>query len=89
MKLITIQQRGGGGLPNLLQYYNRGGGVHWDPKFVLRNKWTAPNLDLLDIEDGGDLILMMVVIALVLVMSMTTSNIDKELQNSLNISSFC
>ena len=27
----------------LLQYYNRGGGVYLDPKFVLRNKWTAPN----------------------------------------------
>ena len=26
----------------LLQYYNRGGGVYRDPKFVLRNKWTAP-----------------------------------------------
>ena len=24
-------------------YYNRGGGVYRDPKFVLRNKWTAPN----------------------------------------------
>ena len=47
------------------------------------------NLDLLDIEDGGDLILMMVVIVMVLIMSMTTSNIDKELQNSLNILSFC
>ena len=35
----------GGGLPNLLQYYNRGGGVYWDPKFVLRNKWTAPYVD--------------------------------------------
>ena len=32
----------GGGLPNLLHYYNRGGGVYRDPKFVLRNKWTAP-----------------------------------------------
>ena len=31
-----------GGLPNLLQYYNRGGGVYRDPKLVLRNKWTAP-----------------------------------------------
>ena len=30
----------GGGLPNLLQYYN-GGGPR-DPKFVLRNIWTAP-----------------------------------------------
>ena len=47
------------------------------------------NRDLLEIEEGGDLILMMVVIAMVLVMSMTTSNIDKELQNSLNILSFC
>ena len=47
------------------------------------------NLDLLEIEDGGDLILMMVVIVMVLVMSMTTSNIDKELQYSLNILSFC
>ena len=26
----------------MLQYYNRGGGVDLDPKFVLRNKWTAP-----------------------------------------------
>ena len=32
----------GWGLPNLSQYYNRGGGVYRDPKFVLRNKWTAP-----------------------------------------------
>ena len=32
----------GGGRPNLLQYYNRGGRVYWDPNFVLRNKWTAP-----------------------------------------------
>ena len=38
---ITREGRGGG-LPNLLQYYNRGGGVYRDPKFVLRNKWTAP-----------------------------------------------
>ena len=29
------------GLPDLLQYYN-GGGVSRDPKFVLRNIWTAP-----------------------------------------------
>ena len=36
--------RGGGGLPNLLQYYNRGGGVYRDLKFVLRNKWTTPNV---------------------------------------------
>ena len=50
-QIITILQRGGyrnllqyykgGGLPNLLQYYK--GGVSWDPKFVLRNIWTAPN----------------------------------------------
>ena len=38
-KFITILH--GGGLPNLLQYYN-GGGVSRDPKFVLRNIWTAP-----------------------------------------------
>ena len=25
-----------------VQYYNRGGGVYRDPKFVLRNRWTAP-----------------------------------------------
>ena len=31
---------GGGGLPDLLQYYN-GGGASRDPKFVLRNIWTA------------------------------------------------
>ena len=41
-KFITILP-GGGGLANLLQYYNRGGGVYRDPNFVLRNKWTAPN----------------------------------------------
>ena len=50
-QIITILHRGGyqnllqyymgGGLPNLLQYYN-GGGVSRDPKFVLRNIWTAP-----------------------------------------------
>ena len=50
--IISILHRGifsiyysitwGGGLPNILQYYNRGGGVYRDPKFVLRNKWTAP-----------------------------------------------
>ena len=34
---------GGGGLPNLLQYYNGEGGVSRDPKFVLRNIWMAPN----------------------------------------------
>ena len=32
----------GGGLPNLLQYYIRGGGVSWEPKVVLRNIWMAP-----------------------------------------------
>ena len=32
----------GGGLPDLLQYYKGEGGVTWDPKFVLRNIWTAP-----------------------------------------------
>ena len=31
----------GVGLPDLLQYYN-GGGASRDPKFVLRNIWTAP-----------------------------------------------
>ena len=41
MKFITILQ-GGGGLPDLLQYYKREGGVSRDPKFVLRNIWTAP-----------------------------------------------
>ena len=44
-KFITILQRGGG-LPHLLQYYN-GGGVSRDPKFVLRNIWTAPKLGAL------------------------------------------
>ena len=39
-KFITILP-GGVGLANLLQYYN-GGGVSRDPKFVLRNIWTAP-----------------------------------------------
>ena len=41
MKFITILQRGGG----FPIYYNitRGrGGVSRDPKFVLRNIWTAP-----------------------------------------------
>ena len=33
----------GGGLPDLLQYYKGEGGVSRDPKFVLRNIWTAPN----------------------------------------------
>ena len=32
----------GGGLPDLLQYYKWEGGVSRDPKFVLRNIWTAP-----------------------------------------------
>ena len=32
----------GGGLPDLLQYYKGEGGVSRDPKFVLRNIWTAP-----------------------------------------------
>ena len=32
-----------GGLPDLLQYNMCGGGVCRDPKFVLRNIWTAPN----------------------------------------------
>ena len=51
-QIITILHRGGyqnllqyymgGGLPNLLQYYN--GGVSRDPKFVLRNIWTAPKV---------------------------------------------
>ena len=35
--------KGGGGLPDLLQYYKGEGGVPRDPKFVLRNIWTAPN----------------------------------------------
>ena len=34
----------GGGLPDLLQYYKGEGGVSRDPKFVLRNIWTAPYL---------------------------------------------
>ena len=38
---ITILH-GGGGLSDLLQYYD-GGGVSRDPKFVLRNIWPAPN----------------------------------------------
>ena len=51
-RIITILHRGGyrnllqhymgGGLPDLLQYYKGEGGVSWDPKFVLRNIWTAP-----------------------------------------------
>ena len=31
--------QGGGGLPDLLQYYKGEGGVSRDPKFVLRNIW--------------------------------------------------
>ena len=41
-KFITILH-GGGGLPDLLQYYKGEGGVSRDPKFVLRNIWTAPD----------------------------------------------
>ena len=41
MQFITLLQ-GGGGLPDLLQYYKGEGGVSRDPKFVLRNIWTAP-----------------------------------------------
>ena len=41
--IITILHGGGGGLPDLLQYY-KGGGVSRDPQFVLRNIWTAPNI---------------------------------------------
>ena len=40
-KFITILH-GGGGLLNLLQYYKGGAGASRDPKFVLRNIWTAP-----------------------------------------------
>ena len=54
-QIITILHRGGviqiyynitwgGGLPDLLQYYKGEGGVSRDPKFVLRNIWTAPNV---------------------------------------------
>ena len=55
-QIITILHRGGyrnllqyymgGGLPDLLQYYKGEGGVSRDPKFVLRNIWTAPNTTL-------------------------------------------
>ena len=41
MTFITILQKGGD-LPDLLQYYKGEGGVSRDPKFVLRNIWTAP-----------------------------------------------
>ena len=55
--IITILHRGvikiyynitwGGGLPDLLQYYKgEEFGVSRDPKFVLRNIWTAPNFFL-------------------------------------------
>ena len=44
--------RGGGGLPDLLQYYKGEGGVSRDPKFVLRNIWTAPYWEYV-IEKGG------------------------------------
>ena len=53
-QIITILHRGvikiyynitWGGLPDLLQYYKGEGGVSPDPKFVLRNIWTAPNRD--------------------------------------------
>ena len=37
-----LQYYKGGGLPDLLQYYKGEGGVSRDPKFVLRNIWTAP-----------------------------------------------
>ena len=30
-------------LSNLLQYKIGGDGVYWEPKFVLHNKWMAPN----------------------------------------------
>ena len=43
MALVTNMRYGGGVFPI---YYNitigGGGGVYRDPKFVLRNKWTAP-----------------------------------------------
>ena len=44
---------GVGGLPNLSQYYNRGEGVYRDPKLVLRNKWTAPIVEMKNIKLGG------------------------------------
>ena len=43
MKFITILQRGGGGVFPIYYNITRGrGGVSRDPKFVLRNIWTAP-----------------------------------------------
>ena len=39
----VIQNGAGWGLPDLLQYNMWGGDVSRDPKFVLRNIWTAPN----------------------------------------------
>ena len=40
-----LQYYKGGGLPDLLQYYKGEGGVSRDPKYVLRNIWTAPYLN--------------------------------------------
>ena len=54
MKFITILQRGGG-LPDLLQYYKGEGGVSRDPKFVLRNIWTAPNHNIPSGNEHGSL----------------------------------
>ena len=42
IEIYYITTKGGGGLPDLLQYYKGEGGVSRDPKFVLRNIWTAP-----------------------------------------------
>ena len=41
-----LQYYMGGGLPDLLQYYKGEGGVSGDPKFVLRNIWTAPYMNV-------------------------------------------
>ena len=53
VRLDFFQYCIGGDFPNLLQYYMGGssqfitilhkGGVYCDHKFVLPNKWTAPN----------------------------------------------
>ena len=43
---------GGGGSFQILQYYIRGG-VSLDPKFVLRNKWTAPYTQIRGRGEGG------------------------------------
>ena len=51
-KFITILH-GAGGLPDLLQYYKGEGGVSRDPKFVLRNIWTAPNRGSKKSKDGA------------------------------------